>query len=154
MKGTRNKFKKFFLPLALLTGGALLFYKKGFAAVSAKNLNIKLRGVDFLKKEIIMTITNPYNGNITVDNITGDVIFNNNNLATVAKTLPFDILANQSKDVKIPFKINNFDALGILLDVLKLPKAKIKDYFIKGNLNVKGTVNSSGLLVDFDVKIK
>lgn len=147
-------FQKLILPVLVIGGGGYLLYKHGISkSVSATNLNIKLRAVDLKKKTVTMTITNPYNGSITVDNITGDVIFNNNNIATVIKQEPFDILPNQSKDISLPFKINNFDAMGILIDIFKLPKDKIKEYFTKGNLAVKGTVNSNNLLIDFNVKI-
>lgn len=145
--------KNIFVPAVLLTGIVLIAKKAVSTIVSGKNLNIKLTSIDFKSKSIIMTITNPYNGDVVINNITGDVIFNNNAIATINNSNDTTIAANKTTNLKLNIKINNFDAFGVLIDVLKMPKDKIKDYFTKGNLLVKGTINTAGLLVDFENKI-
>lgn len=100
-----------------------------------------------------MSIYNPYNGEVVVDNINSDLIFNNNAIATFNTTEQAVIKPNSQMDLKIPFKINSFDAFGVLVDVLKLGKDQIKEYFKKGNLTAKGNINSNGILIGFETKI-
>lgn len=145
--------KKLFIPAVLVTGVVLLAKKAGSTIVSGKNLNIKLKTLNIPKKYVIMSIYNPYNGEVVVDNINSDLIFNNNAIATFNTTEQAVIKPNSQMDLKIPFKINSFDAFGVLVDVLKLGKDQIKEYFKKGNLTAKGNINSNGILIGFETKI-
>jgi LEA14-like dessication related protein len=145
--------KKLFIPAVLVTGVVLLAKKAGSTIVSGKNLNIKLKTLNIPKKYVIMSIYNPYNGEVVVDNINSDLIFNNNAIATFNTTEQSVIKPNSQMDLKIPFKINSFDAFGVLVDVLKLGKDQIKEYFKKGNLTAKGNINSNGILIGFETKI-
>lgn len=145
--------KKLFIPAVLVTGVVLLAKKSGSTIVSGKNLNIKLKTLNIPKKYVIISIYNPYNGEVVVDNINSDLIFNNNAIATFNTTEQAVIKPNSQLDLKIPFKVNSFDAFGVLVDVLKLGKDQIKKYFKVGNLTAKGNINSNGILIGFETKI-
>jgi hypothetical protein len=67
----------------LIGGAALLVYasvKTAQKALSAKSLNVKLTNIDFASTppQIEITLINPYNGYLELENITADLIFNNN----------------------------------------------------------------------------
>lgn len=145
--------KKIFIPAVIVTGVVLLAKKAGSTIVSGKNLNIKLKTLNIPKKYVIISIYNPYNGEVVVDNINSDLIFNNNAIATFNTTEQAVIKPNSQLDLKIPFKVNSFDAFGVLVDVLKLGKDQIKEYFKVGNLTAKGNINSNGILIGFETKI-
>lgn len=144
-----------FIPY--LIGGGVLFlyatYKATAKALSAKNLNVKLTNIDFAVKppQVEITLINPYNGFLELENITADLIFNNNDVGTLFFNQVTAIPPNKMITIKTSVKINYLDASGILVDLINKPKKEWKKYFTNGKFQVKGSITAENAILPLEL---
>tara|TARA_R110000868_G_scaffold411573_1_gene705442 strand:- start:5542 stop:6009 length:468 start_codon:yes stop_codon:yes gene_type:complete len=146
-----SKLAKYAIPGAITLGIVYWLYKKYVVkAITAANLNIKVSDINFPKKIIVLSITNPYKSDLLVDSIQGDLIFNDNSFASFSNFDKINIAKNSTTKLNLRVKLNLLNAAGILTDLIGKNKEQRKEYFLKGNFRVQGTANSSGLLFKFN----
>lgn len=146
-----SKLAKYAIPGAITLAVAYWLYKKYVVkAITAANLNIKVSDINFPKKIIVLSITNPYKSDLVVDSVQGDLIFNDNSFASFSNFDKINIAKNATTKLNLRVKLNLINAAGILTDLIGKNNQQRKDYFLKGNFRVQGTANSSGLLFKFN----
>lgn len=114
---------------------------------SVQALNVKVRGVNIPARAVTLSIANPGNNFLNLDNITADMVFNGNAVATVNFTQGATIPPGKTAVIQVPVKLNPLDAAGVFWDLLTGKKAG--DYFTKGKFTIAGTVKADGVLVPF-----
>jgi LEA14-like dessication related protein len=140
----------------LIGGGALLVYaayKTAAKALSAKSLNVKLTNIDFATTppKIEITLINPYNGYLELENITADLIFNGNAVGTIWFNQVTAIPPNKMVTIKTNVRVNFLDASGILVDLINKPKKDWKKYFTSGKFQVKGSLTAENAILPLDL---
>lgn len=139
----------------IAAGGALLAYaslKATQKVLSAKNLNLKVTNFDFKAKPPVveLSLINPYQGFLELENITGDIIFNNNYIGTLYFNKLTAIPPNKVIAVRVPVRINPLDAAGILVDLVNKPTSDWKKYFTKGKFQIKGSLTAENIILPFE----
>jgi len=129
-----TKKMKLILPIALLAGGILYYWKnlKGFITTST----VTLSKVVFNKSEtnktlytklvldLIFEIKNPAAFQGTLKGVKLDLLVNNNNLGSVTNTNTFVIMANGTTMVTVQAGINSLQLLGNIANVYKAIRDK------------------------------
>jgi LEA14-like dessication related protein len=138
----------------ILAGGALVLYATGKAVqktLSAQNLNLKLTNFDFKAKPPVVEITliNPYQGFLELENITGDIIFNNNAIGTMYFNKLTALPPNRVIAIQVPVRLNPLDTAGILVDLLNKPKTEWKKYFTAGKFQIVGSMTAENVILPF-----
>ena len=139
---------------SLAAGAAILTYlglKGTQKLLSAQNLNIKVTNFDFQAKppSIEISMINPYQGFLELQNITGDLIFNNNFFGTMVFNKLTAIPPNKQIIIKVPVRVNPLDAGGVIVDLFKKPAKEWLSYFKKGKLVIKGTMTAENIILPF-----
>lgn len=139
----------------IAAGGALLLYaslKATQKALSAKNLNIKVTNFDLKAKPPVVEISliNPYQGFLELQNITGDLIFNNNYFGTLYFNKLTALPPNKVIAIRIPVRINPLDAGGVLVDLFNKPVTEWKKYFTAGKFQIKGSLTAENIILPFE----
>jgi glycerol uptake facilitator-like aquaporin len=128
-----TKKTKFILPIALLAGGILYYWKnlKGFITTST----VTLSKVVFNKPEtnktlytklildLIFEIKNPAAFQGTLKGVKLDLLVNNNNLGSVTNTNTQVIMANGTTMVTVQAGINSLQLLGNIANVVLYPES-------------------------------
>jgi LEA14-like dessication related protein len=139
----------------ILAGGALVLYATGKAAqkaLSAKNLNLKVTGFDFKAKPPVveLTLINPYQGFLELENITGDIIFNNNAIGTMYFNKLTALPPNKTIAIRVPVRLNPIDAAGILVDLINKPSSEWKKYFTNGKFTIAGSLTAENVILPYN----
>ncbi len=143
----------------IAAGGALLAYaslKATQKVLSAQNLNLKVTNFDLKAKPPVveLSLINPYQGFLELQNITGDLIFNNNFFGTLYFNKLTAIPPNKIIVVKVPVRLNPLDASGILVDLINKPRTDWKKYFTNGKFQIKGSMTAENLILPFEATWK
>jgi LEA14-like dessication related protein len=141
----------------IIAGGAVLVYAafQGTAkALSGKNLNLKITNLDFQSKPPVVEITmiNPYQGFLELQNITGDIIFNGNSIGTLYFNKLTALPPNKVISIRVPVRFNPIDAAGIIVDLINKPKTEWRKYFANGKLEIAGTLSAENILLPYSSK--
>jgi hypothetical protein len=144
---SKNKLSLFF-GAAILMAGYYIFTKRSFA----KNANFSFEGLKFdwkkKKVEITLSCSNPTNNNITLNSIVGNLILNNNTIASVESFTKNIILANAKTNIKLDLIPS---AIGILMSIKEFVTNKAKT---KQKINAKflGSANMEGIIIPLDLQ--
>ena len=151
--------------LIALILGAVGFAAYKFAPAIKKLLKAKKVGDNIslnistlsLKKPfgIVFRAVNPTNGELTIDSIGGDILANEESIATFVKTDKIFIAPNSETKFNLPLKINPIQFLSIVADIVgfKGDKKKIGDYIKKLKLKAVGSANADGIIIKINTKI-
>lgn len=144
---SKNKIGLFF-GAAILMGAYYIFSKRSFA----KNANFSFEGLKFdwkkKKVEITLSCSNPTNNNITLNSVVGNLLLNNNTIASVESFTKTNIIANGKTNIKLDLIPS---AIGILMSIKEFitNKAKTKQ---KINAKFLGSANMEGIIIPLDLQ--
>jgi hypothetical protein len=138
----------------LIAGALTLFlFRK---TRTATNLNISIDGVEFdfpnRKGFVYVMIINPLKTALTFNSIVADVIYNGSVVGTLNYTKETRIDGLASTRIKIPIQFSFLGNLNILWELFNQGKKVLEN----AKIEIKGNVNSAGLLfpIDYTYKFK
>jgi hypothetical protein len=144
----KNSKLGLFFGAAILMGAYYIFSKRSFA----KNANFSFEGLKFdwkkKKVEITLSCSNPTNNNITLNSVVGNLILNNNTIASVESFTKTNIIANGKTNIKLDLIPS---AIGILMSIKEFVTNKAKT---KQKINAKfiGSANMEGIIIPLDLQ--
>jgi hypothetical protein len=133
---------------ALIMGAYYIFSKRSFA----KNANFSFEGLKFdwkkKKVEIVLSCSNPTNNNITLNSVVGNLIVNNNTIASIESFSKTTIIANGKTNIKLDLIPS---AIGILMSIKEFVTNKART---KQKINAKfiGSANMEGIIIPLDLQ--
>jgi hypothetical protein len=133
---------------ALIMGAYYIFSKRSFA----KNANFSFEGLKFdwkkKKVEITLSCSNPTNNNITLNSVVGNLIVNNNTIASIESFSKTTIIANGKTNIKLDLIPS---AIGILMSIKEFVTNKART---KQKINAKfiGSANMEGIIIPLDLQ--
>jgi hypothetical protein len=142
-----NKIGLFF-GAAIIMGAYYIFSKRSFA----KNANFSFEGLKFdwkkKKIEITLSCSNPTNNSITLNSVVGNLLVNNNTIASVESFVKTTIIANGKTIIKLDLIPS---AIGILMSIKEFVTNKART---KQKINAKfiGSANMEGIIIPLDLQ--
>lgn len=132
-----------------------LFKKLRSAKKVSDNLILNVINVNLQNREIIFKALNPTNGQLVIDSIAGDILANDNSIATFSKFDKITIQPNSESRFSLSFKVSAVNFLPIIKDIINLgsDRKKVMEYIKKIRLTAKGSANIDGIIIPIEQKI-
>ena len=148
--------------LILIGGGAWALYKIagiGQTALTAEKLNIAPTGVKWqgiksgaVNFDIVYTVVNPSNGNLTVNSLFADVFLPNGSKITSINKSNWNqtVYKESTNNISVPIRIYWTELLSLSKELLN----SLKTGKMPKELQIKGFIKVNKLSIEFDELVK